>query len=248
MLAQSLSLSFRSLKANNMYCMGKWSLRIFKVHCSLSWSGFWWQEGICVRSGCVNGAWVFVYLFCPFPSPEGQGGWAFLLLPLPWLGLLISHPPFQLKLSWNKDALYRWSTWWETAASTREHKLGKIVKQLLSIMLSPKWNDLDWLSTTFALPDHISQLQDHKRSLESLYKEDVMHLSGLWSAALSLLLTLKSEPLSVRFLLSKMGIHSHLLIGSCCGSDGRESTCNAGNLGSIPGLGRSTGGGHSYPL
>ena len=32
------------------------------------------------------------------------------------------------------------------------------------------------------------------------------------------------------------------------GSDGKESTCNAGNLGSIPGLGRSPGEGHSNPL
>ena len=32
------------------------------------------------------------------------------------------------------------------------------------------------------------------------------------------------------------------------GSDGRASTCNAGDLGSIPGLGRSPGGGHGNPL
>ena len=32
------------------------------------------------------------------------------------------------------------------------------------------------------------------------------------------------------------------------GSDGKESACNAGNLGSIPGLGRSPGGGHGNPL
>ena len=32
------------------------------------------------------------------------------------------------------------------------------------------------------------------------------------------------------------------------GSVGKESTCNAGNLGSIPGLGRSPGGGHGNPL
>ena len=30
-------------------------------------------------------------------------------------------------------------------------------------------------------------------------------------------------------------------------SDGKESDCNAGNLGSIPGLGRSPGGGHGNP-
>jgi len=32
------------------------------------------------------------------------------------------------------------------------------------------------------------------------------------------------------------------------GSDGKESACNSGDLGSIPGLGRSPGGGHSNPL
>ena len=32
------------------------------------------------------------------------------------------------------------------------------------------------------------------------------------------------------------------------GSDGKESPCNVGDLGSIPGLGRSPGGGHGNPL
>ena len=32
------------------------------------------------------------------------------------------------------------------------------------------------------------------------------------------------------------------------GSDDKESTCNAGDLDSIPGLGRSPGGGHGNPL
>ena len=32
------------------------------------------------------------------------------------------------------------------------------------------------------------------------------------------------------------------------GSDGKESTCNAGDLGSVPELGRSLGGGHGNPL
>ena len=32
------------------------------------------------------------------------------------------------------------------------------------------------------------------------------------------------------------------------GSDGKESTCEVGDLGSIPGLGRSPGEGNSYPL
>ena len=38
------------------------------------------------------------------------------------------------------------------------------------------------------------------------------------------------------------------LITSICGSAGKESACNAGDLGSIPGLGRSPGEGKAYPL
>ena len=46
---------------------------------------------------------------------------------------------------------------------------------------------------------------------------------------------------------------NHFLQVSCfqgfpCDSAGKESACNAGGLGSIPGLGRSTGEGKGYPL
>ena len=36
--------------------------------------------------------------------------------------------------------------------------------------------------------------------------------------------------------------------GFLAGSDSKESTCNVGDLGSVPGLGRSPGGGHGNPL
>ena len=36
-----------------------------------------------------------------------------------------------------------------------------------------------------------------------------------------------------------------LVLGFPGGSDGKESTCNAGHLGSVAGLGRSPGGGHA---
>ena len=39
-----------------------------------------------------------------------------------------------------------------------------------------------------------------------------------------------------------------LPLGFHCGSAGRESACNAGDLGSIPGLGRSPGEGKCYPF
>ena len=38
------------------------------------------------------------------------------------------------------------------------------------------------------------------------------------------------------------------LLGLPGGSDGKESACNVGDLGSIPGLGRSPGGEHGHPL
>ena len=37
-------------------------------------------------------------------------------------------------------------------------------------------------------------------------------------------------------------------MGFPCGSAGKESACNVGDLGSIPGLGRSPGEGKGYPL
>ena len=38
------------------------------------------------------------------------------------------------------------------------------------------------------------------------------------------------------------------MLGFLGGSVGKESACNAGDLGSIPGLGRSLGEGSGYPL
>ena len=41
---------------------------------------------------------------------------------------------------------------------------------------------------------------------------------------------------------------AQMVKGFPCNSDGKESTCNVRDLGSIPGLGRSTGGEHGNPL
>jgi len=39
-----------------------------------------------------------------------------------------------------------------------------------------------------------------------------------------------------------------VFLGFPCGSAGKESACNVGDLGLIPGLGRSPGEGKGYPL
>ena len=43
-------------------------------------------------------------------------------------------------------------------------------------------------------------------------------------------------------------IHAKVILGFPYGSAGKESTCNVGDLGSIPVLGRSLGEGKGYPL
>ena len=40
----------------------------------------------------------------------------------------------------------------------------------------------------------------------------------------------------------------HMCLGFPCGSAGKDSACNAGDLGSVPGLGKSPGEGKGYPL
>ena len=45
-----------------------------------------------------------------------------------------------------------------------------------------------------------------------------------------------------------LDIYICLLVGFPSSSTGKESTCNVGDLGSIPGLGRSPGGGLGKPL
>jgi len=46
----------------------------------------------------------------------------------------------------------------------------------------------------------------------------------------------------------KINMMYQYVLGFRCGSAGKESACNEGDLGSISGLGRSPGEGKSYPL
>ena len=45
-----------------------------------------------------------------------------------------------------------------------------------------------------------------------------------------------------------IGYPTPVFLGFPCGSAGKESTCNAGDLGSISGLGRSSGEGKGYAV
>ena len=57
----------------------------------------------------------------------------------------------------------------------------------------------------------------------------------------------------IRFLVGKISwrmdkLPTPVFLGFPGGSDGKESACNAEDLDSIPGFGRSPGGGHGNPL
>ena len=89
------------------------------------------------------------------------------------------------------------------------------------------------------------------------YHQHEAHL--LWTAVGSRLLACGPPPSGNHFLkfpfgsfLSPPSDHSVnvglILPGFPRGSAGKESACNAGDLGSIPGLGRSPGEGKGYPL
>ena len=56
------------------------------------------------------------------------------------------------------------------------------------------------------------------------------------------------RPLDWEDPLEKDKLPTPVFLGFPGGSAGKESACNAGDLGSIPGLGRSPGEGNSYPL
>ena len=47
---------------------------------------------------------------------------------------------------------------------------------------------------------------------------------------------------------NRSSFRTYLLVGFPGGSDGKESACNAGDLGLIPGSERSPGEGNGYPL
>ena len=54
--------------------------------------------------------------------------------------------------------------------------------------------------------------------------------------------------ISFSFLTLILNGHHYSWEGFACGSAGKESACNAGDLGSIPGLGKTPGERKGYPL
>ena len=62
------------------------------------------------------------------------------------------------------------------------------------------------------------------------------------------LITFDAEHLFILLICHPYRLPTPVFLGFSCGSAGKESTCNAGDLGLNPRLGRSPGEGNSYPL
>ena len=79
---------------------------------------------------------------------------------------------------------------------------------------------------------------------EQGYIDVIYHLAVLY-----LNLYFIINKLRLRSFKNLLFLSSYILeLGFPCGSDSKDSACNVGDLGSIPGLGRSPGGGHGNPL
>ena len=74
----------------------------------------------------------------------------------------------------------------------------------------------------------------------SLVAQQVENLPAMWEAPIWFLVR------TILWRRDRLPTPVFLGVPSC--SDGKEFTCNVGNLGSTPGLERSTGGGHGNPL
>jgi len=92
-----------------------------------------------------------------------------------------------------------------------------------------------------------------KLAMNSLYFKTAPYLDGA-----SLVVQLVKNPPTIggrgfdsgirKFPWSRDGLPTPVFLGFPGDSDGGESTCHAGDLGLIPGLGRSSRGGHGNPL
>ena len=75
-----------------------------------------------------------------------------------------------------------------------------------------------------------------------------LFVSLSWSCLTSAQLTSDFGFLLSHYSLEALIHCSHGFCYKCCSSSGKESACNAGDPGSIPGSGRSAGEGNCYPL
>ena len=99
------------------------------------------------------------------------------------------------------------------------------------------------------LPSELcSLLNQNLLLLYFLWRPKQSRLWSGWNERISLWVMLGRQLVYVVALYCRVELHRSIPLGFPGGSDGKESTCNARDPGSIPGLGRSPGEGNGNPL
>ena len=120
-----------------------------------------------------------------------------------------------------------------------------------ALILSQHQNLFQWVGSSHQVAQ-VLKLQLQHQSFQWIFRVDFLYNWLVWSPCCSK----DSQEFSPAPQFES--IHSSVLsllygpvltsVGFPCGSAGKESTCNVGDLGLIPGLGRSPGEGKGYPL
>ena len=130
-------------------------------------------------------------------------------------------------------------------------------------MLLPIWENAFFLDTFFCLFFCLGNINYKRIKRKQFVKSAYMCSNGkIWTPDLPSHVSLSSiqkipvklpfcnlSPLFLLILLQRMKFPlMRATVGFPCSSTGKESVCNVGDVGSIPGLGRSPGEGKGYPL
>ena len=138
--------------------------------------------------------------------------------------MYLIHLNFSFVLKWQ---YFIWSFWGHIIPLAQCPKHGKPLLSLLIFQQSPH------------NPFIFKEVQEHMWSLEhvSWHMSLLIHRTLVWEKV-------DSQPTNQ----PESGQLSNSTVTIPCSSDGKKSSCNEEDLGLIPGLGRSPGGGHGNPL
>ena len=112
-----------------------------------------------------------------------------------------------------------------------------------------KWSEVAQLCPTLCDPWTVA----HQTPLSTGENEDYFNCLEDFNITKAFLFSFFCSPFSFLFKVFNVLLEWNLLSfiglwGFLVGSDGKESACNGGDPGSIPGLGRSSGEGNGYPF